>query len=60
MTQNANYFADYTVYVGKYREYEKRNPDDIFEELIAQCDYISGEGKDLLKASYKMAKHGHE
>ncbi len=56
MTQNANYFADYTAYVEKYREYEKRTPDDIFEELMTECDYISGEGKDLIKQSYVIAK----
>lgn len=56
MTQNANYFADYTAYVEKYREYEKRAPDNIFEELMTECDYISGEGKDLIKQSYVIAK----
>ncbi len=60
MTQNANYFADYKAYVEKYREYEKRDPDNIFKELINECDYISGEGKDLIRESYTMAKRGHE
>lgn len=60
MTQNANYFADYTAYVEKYREYEKRTPDNIFEELMTECDYISGEGKDLIKQSYVIAKRWHE
>ena len=56
MTQNANYFADYRSYVEKYREYEKRDPDDIFRELLEECDYISGEGKDILRQSYVIAK----
>ena len=56
MTQNANYFADYDDYVLKYRGYEKREPDDIFRELISECDYISGEGKDLIRESYAIAK----
>lgn len=59
MTQNANYFADYDAYVLKYREYEKRDPDDIFRELLNECDYISGEGKDLIREAYAIAKRGH-
>lgn len=60
VTQNANYFADYSSYVEKYRGYENRDPDDIFEELLSECYYISGEGKDLIKQSYTVAKRGHE
>ncbi len=60
MTQNANYFADYDAYVLRYREYEKRDPDDIFRELLRECDYISGEGKDLIREAYTIAKRGHE
>jgi hypothetical protein len=56
VTQNANYFADYTAYVEKYRGYENRQPDDIFDELMTECDYISGEGKDLIKQAYTIAK----
>jgi len=41
VTQNANYFADYQAYVEKYRGYEYRDPDDIFEELLEECNYIS-------------------
>ena len=59
VTQNANYFADYRAYVEKYKRYEERDPDDIFQELLDECDYISGEGKDLIRASYAIAKHGH-
>lgn len=56
MTQNANYFADYKSYVEKYREYEKRDPDNIFDELMREADYISGEGKDLIQQAYEIAK----
>ncbi len=59
VTQNANYFADYDAYVLKYREYEKRDPDDLFSELLQECDYISGEWKDLIKQAYTIAKRGH-
>lgn len=60
MTQNANYFADYKSYVEKYRGYEERDPDEIFGELLEECNYISGEGKDLIRQSYEMAKIGHK
>jgi len=56
VTQNANYFADYKSYVEKYREYEKRDPDNIFDELMREADYISGEGKDLIQQAYEIAK----
>lgn len=56
MTQNANYFADYTAYVQKYRGYDLRDPESIFEELMDECNYISGEGKDLIRQAYDMAK----
>lgn len=56
MTKNANYFADYRAYVEKYRGYEKRDPDEIFAELLDECDYISGEGKDLIRQSYIIAE----
>ena len=56
MTQNANYFADYTAYIQKYRGYDHRDPESIFEELMDECNYISGEGKDLIRQAYAMAK----
>ncbi len=60
MTQNANYFADYTAYVQKYRGYDLRDPESIFEELMDECNYISGEGKDLIRQAYAMAKRWHK
>jgi GTP diphosphokinase / guanosine-3',5'-bis(diphosphate) 3'-diphosphatase len=59
VTQNANYFADYKSYVEKYRGYEDRDPDNIFDELIRETDYISGEGKDLIRQAYEIAKKWH-
>lgn len=56
MTQNANYFADFNSYIQKYRKYDERHPESIFQELMDECHYISGEGKDLIRQSYEMAK----
>lgn|GEM_PF-1327899 len=56
MTQNANYFAEYRAYVEKYRGYENRDPEDIFEELMKGCDYIPEGEKELIKKSYIVAK----
>lgn len=59
MTQNANYFAEYRAYVEKYRGYENRDPEDIFEELMKGCDYIPEGEKELIKKSYIVAKRWH-
>jgi len=56
VTQNANYFAEYRAYVEKYRGYENRDPEDIFEELMKGCDYIPEGEKELIKKSYIVAK----
>jgi len=56
VTQNANYFAEYRAYVEKYRGYEKRDPESIFEELINGCHYLPEDEKELIKKSYIVAK----
>jgi GTP diphosphokinase / guanosine-3',5'-bis(diphosphate) 3'-diphosphatase len=58
--KNANYFSKYRAYVEKYREYEKRDPEDIFEELMKECDHMSKNEKELIKKSYIVAKRWHK
>jgi hypothetical protein len=54
--KNANYFSKYRAYVEKYRGYEKRDPEDIFEELMKECDHMSKNEKEFIKKSYIVAK----
>lgn len=60
MSTELNFFEDYTAYIEKYRGYERREPDELFDELIKQCGHIWSRGKELIKKSYSVAKRGHE
>ena len=59
MLQNATFFNEFFEYKNRFRAYEERSVEDIFDELVRETKYLSKSGKDLVRKSYIMARDGH-
>lgn len=59
MSSKNDFYSDYYTYIEKYRMYEFRDPEDILNEIVTECNYMDSHDKEKIIHSYQLAKKWH-